>query len=191
MKCSHCGKTIPEDAKFCSYCAEPVSQTLSENDRIWNERDLERKAKSKAALDKLPKVFAINLILGVCVFLMLFLLQGTIIDISPGIAIVLSIGIVVLLTITGYIYCRIRLSDRDIVKYKQFVTDKTSICPMCGSHSVKIYRKGYNWNEAFWGSVFKIKGSRYIAGMESNTAMCHCEHCGHRWNSGYDFRTIK
>ena len=73
----------------------------------------------------------------------------------------------------------------------QFSENRTSICPNCGCHSITIYRKGYNWNGAFWGSVFKIKGSRYIAGMDSNNAMCRCDNCGHEWDSGYNYSYAK
>lgn len=191
MKCSYCGKTIQYDAKYCPYCAEPVPEILSDEDREWEEKELERKAKNRAASSRLPKIFTVNVMIGLGVFLLLFLLQGSLINIKASIAIIVTVSIIILLTIAGYIFCYTHLSNKEIVKYKQFCTDSTSICPMCGSHSIKIYRKGYDYNEAFWGSMFKIKGSRYTAGMNSNDAMCHCQHCGHNWNSGYDYRKIK
>lgn len=85
----------------------------------------------------------------------------------------------------------VKKRDRKQIIKQQFKKDKTSICPRCGSHSIKIYRKGYNWNEAFWGRMFNLKGSHYIAGMESNDAICRCLNCGSEWNSGYDYRKIK
>ena len=81
-------------------------------------------------------------------------------------------------------------SQRQIIR-QQFKRDKTSICPKCGSHNITVYRKGYNWNEAFWGSIFKIRGTRYTAGMDANNAMCKCQNCGLQWNTHYDIRTIK
>lgn len=74
---------------------------------------------------------------------------------------------------------------------RQFKQDRTSICPFCGSHDIKIYRRGYDYDYAFWGTIFNMKGSKYTAGLTSNEAMCRCNSCGNRWNSGYDYRQIK
>ncbi len=71
-------------------------------------------------------------------------------------------------------------SRRKVIK-QQFRNDRSSICPSCGSHSVSVRRRGYNWNEAFWGEMFNIKGSRYTAGMGANDKICTCNHCGRRW----------
>ena len=190
-KCKHCGKKYPEDALCCPYCAEPNSQSISDEEREWEEQELERKAKNRAArsTDIFTASWSLVIVLPfLSVCLLSFGVKGSTIGIIALISFIVSI---IVFPTSAFLFARSHLADESIVKWKQFCTDKTSICPKCGSHSVKIYRKGYNWNEAFWGSVFKIKGSRYIAGMESNTAMCHCEHCGHRWDSGYDFRTIK
>ncbi len=81
--------------------------------------------------------------------------------------------------------------DRRFRINAQFHSDKTIICPMCGSHSITIYRKGYDYNKGFWYKMFNLKGGAYIAGMESNSAMCHCDNCGHKWDSGYDYRIVK
>lgn len=188
MKCSHCGKIIQDDAKFCPYCAEPVPEMLSDEDREWEEKELERKAKSRAALN--TKLFTWSIIVGICSpILLLFLVYTQ--HLNFGIWLLIWLVCSITIPTITFFYAREHLYDESIVKWKQYCTDKTSICPMCGSHSIKIYRKGYDWNEAFWGSMFKIKGSRYTAGMNSNNAMCHCQNCGHSWNSGYDYRRIK
>lgn len=64
---------------------------------------------------------------------------------------------------------------------RQFRNDKSSICPVCGSHSVSIRRRGYDWNMAWWGSILKAPDWKYIAGMGSDLKMGHCNHCGNKW----------
>lgn len=190
MKCSHCKRTIPEGAIVCPYCAEPVPRTMSKEDMEWERQELERKAKNRAALDS--DIFRASLV-SVCspllsTLLLPFGVRGkTILYVAFFIFI---ISIIVFPTL-AFLYARSRIANESIVKWKQYCADRTSICPACGSHSVKVYRKGYDWNEAFWGSVFKLRGTRYTAGMDSNLAMCFCKNCGHKWNSHYDYRTIK
>lgn len=185
IECSYCGKNVPNDVHYCPYCAEPV---LSNEDREWEEKELERKAKTRAALN--TKIFTASLVIGTVgpVFLLSLVFTE---HLAFGVWLSIWLGCSITIPTVAFLFARNHLYDESIVKWKQFCTDSTSICPMCGSHSVKIYRKGYNYNEAFWGSVFKIRGSRYTAGMNSNNAMCHCQHCGHDWNSGYDYRKIK
>lgn len=187
MYCKHCGKEIPEDAYCCPYCAEPLPEILSEEDREWEEKELESKAKTRAALN--TKIFRWSIIIGItCPLFFMFLVPTQ--HLSLGVFLLIWLGTSILIPTATFLFARGHLYDESIIKWKQFCTDSTSICPMCGSHSIKIYRKGYNYNEAFWGSMFNIKGSRYTAGMSSNNAMCHCQHCGHNWNSGYDYRKI-
>lgn len=63
-------------------------------------------------------------------------------------------------------------------------------CPHCGSHDIKIYRKGYNYHKGFWLRMFDIKGGGYIAGMDANKACCRCMDCGNDWETDYDYRLI-
>lgn len=65
----------------------------------------------------------------------------------------------------------------------QFEKDQTSICPSCGSHSVSLGRKGYDWNKGFWYRIFDIKGGHYLAGMDSRRVIAHCNSCGHKWET--------
>lgn len=192
MTCKHCKKSIPDDAVCCPYCAEPTPQRLSDEDREWEQQELERKARNRAALN--TKLFTRSFIVAVCIpLLLMFPLLILNVKITTYF-LVLTLTLIMSMTIlptAAFLFARNHLYNESIVKWKQYITDKTSICPMCGSHSVKVYRKGYNWEEAFWGSVFKIRGSRYTAGMDSNEAMCYCQRCGHKWNTHYDIRTIK
>lgn len=63
-------------------------------------------------------------------------------------------------------------------------------CPKCGSHNIKIYREGYDYNKGFWLRMFDVKGGGYVAGMNSNRARCHCMDCGQDWATNYDYRLI-
>lgn len=190
MKCSYCGIDLPPNAKYCPNCAEPVIEPPSQEELLWEEKkkELENKAKRKAALSKLPKVFAVNFITLVVLWLVYLIIASGRKSFPIFGTLVFLIILPLVLTISGYFFCKTHLTDREIIKYKQFCEDSTSICPMCGSHSIKIYRKGYNWNEAFWGNMFNIKGSRYTAGMNSNDTICYCENCKHQWNAHSDYR---
>lgn len=189
MKCSYCGIDLPPNAKYCPNCAEPVIEPPSQEELLREEKELENKAKRKAALSKLPKTFGVNILISLSIWWVYSLIAQALGKPFSWLSI-LIIFIILLpaLTISGYFFCKTHLTDREIIKYKQFCEDSTSICPMCGSHSIKIYRKGYNWNEAFWGNMFNIKGSRYTAGMNSNDTICYCENCKHQWNAHSDYR---
>ena len=63
-------------------------------------------------------------------------------------------------------------------------------CPKCGSHNIKIYRKGYDYKVGFWGSIFKVRGSGYAGGFGANNACCRCLDCGKDWETDYDYRLL-
>ena len=73
-----------------------------------------------------------------------------------------------------------KLDDKDNVQY----------CPRCGSHNIKIYREGYDYNKGYWYRAFGVKGGGYVAGMNSNRARCRCMDCGKDWATDYDYRLI-
>lgn len=81
-------------------------------------------------------------------------------------------------------------SDKQKLIDIQFDEDATSICPHCGSHNIKIYRKGYNYKMGFWGAIFGVRGAGYAAGFDSNKACCRCMNCGHDWETNYDYRLL-
>lgn len=64
-------------------------------------------------------------------------------------------------------------------------------CPHCGSHDIKIYRKGYDYKVGFWGAIFGVRGAGYAGGFDANKACCRCMNCGHDWETDYDYRLIK
>lgn len=189
MKCSHCGTDLPPNAKYCPNCAEPVIEPPSQEELLCEEKELENKAKRKAALSKAPKAFVVNISISLSIWCIYALIAQALGKPFSWLSILIILIILPFaLTISGYFFCKTHLTDREIIKYKQFCEDSTSICPMCGSHSISIYRKGYNWNEAFWGDMFNIKGSRYTSGMNSNDTICYCENCKHQWNAHSDYR---
>lgn len=65
-----------------------------------------------------------------------------------------------------------------------------SFCPKCGSHNIKIYRRGYDYKVGFWGSIFKVRGSGYAGGFGANNACCRCIDCGKDWETDYDYRLL-
>lgn len=68
--------------------------------------------------------------------------------------------------------------------------DLYNICPRCGSHNIKHYRKGYNYKVGFWGAIFGVKGAGYAGGFDANKTCCRCMDCGKDWETDYDYRLI-
>ena len=64
------------------------------------------------------------------------------------------------------------------------------VCPRCGSHNIKRYRKGYNYKIGFWGAIFGVRGAGYAGGFDSNNTCCRCMDCGKDWETDYDYRLI-
>lgn len=182
MTCKHCGNDLPKNAKYCPNCSEPT--------------DIDKEFLENTPKENLSNALTKRFLKGAVIVLILAIAFSFVITFSINNALSGFFGYFISLFSFGLIFVvidmmNIRNNENKVNILIQFEKNKTSICPMCGSHSVKIYRKGYNYNEAFWGSVFNVKGSRYIAGMNSNDAMCYCQHCGHKWNSGYDYRITK
>ncbi|MDD6689244.1 MAG: zinc-ribbon domain-containing protein [Clostridium sp.] len=172
MKCNHCGEELAPNAKFCHNCAEPVIKS----------NPISEKAETTIILGS---TFGFGIATGIFVWFLLLITDSANKWLLP---LLLSFvgGAIGLLSSSFFVSTK--QGKRRVNINNQYNADKTSICPMCGSHSVTIYRKGYDWNGAFWGNMFKIKGSRYLAGMDSNETMCKCDHCGHTWNTHYDYR---
>jgi hypothetical protein len=63
-------------------------------------------------------------------------------------------------------------------------------CPKCGSHNIKLYRKGYNYKVGFWGAIFGVRGAGYAGGFGANNTCCRCMDCGNDWETDYDYRLI-
>ena len=65
-----------------------------------------------------------------------------------------------------------------------------NVCPRCGSHNIKHYRKGYNYKVGFWGAIFGVRGAGYAGGFDANKTCCRCMNCGKDWETDYDYRLI-
>jgi hypothetical protein len=94
------------------------------------------------------------------------------------------------IVIVGAAYARILW--KKIKKAVGYVSDKENIekCNRCGSHNIKIYRKGYDYKVGFWGAIFGVKGAGYAGGFDANNACCRCMDCGKDWETDYDYRLI-
>lgn len=101
-------------------------------------------------------------------------------------ALLVSIGIVLI----GFAIEYLKSDEQKLIDI-QFDNDQTSICPHCGSHNIKIYRKGYNYGKGLkWSLLGGGRYGRYVAGMDSNKACCRCMNCGNDWETDYDYRLI-
>ena len=60
------------------------------------------------------------------------------------------------------------------------------VCPRCGSHNIKHYRKGYNYKVGFWGAIFGVRGAGYAGGFDANKTCCRCMNCGNDWETNYN-----
>ncbi len=200
--CKHCGKTVQSDAEYCSNCAEPVAceskVELSKSKHITREERVKRSYKSVTVVVAiLLFVFAFPL----CMALGWLLYPGTLgndlfYDKADTFATIAWLSSIAVWVILRYIYWQITKKAKMKKRVKkqtitdQFREDATSICPFCGSHDIKIYREGYNYNKGFWLSTFGVKGGGYVAGMNSNRARCRCMSCGNDWATNYDYRLI-
>lgn len=183
MKCKNCGREYTDELAYCPYCAEPKYKKQPEVKKYhhWGDAGL-------------------KIIIGMVVLLFfsfVYALFKTAIN-SDGESIDESKLLSTFLCI--YIPLQVAHIIGVIIKYKnkknrlimeQFHYDKTSVCPKCGSHNIKLYRKGYDYNKGFLLQSLNIRGSAYIAGMDSNKTCCRCMDCGKDWETDYDYRLIK
>lgn len=161
MICRHCGKEYEDKFSYCPYCAEPKPIKVEKEDNsdyIWT---------IVAHCIAIP----IGVFVGVFIF---FFFEIFLFAVIPAtIASVISLILVI-------VYHKFKSEHRRTIE-KQFYRDKKSICPVCGSHSVALGRKGYDWNKGFWYRMFNVKGGHYLAGAESRRVTAHCQNCGHSW----------
>jgi hypothetical protein len=177
MICRHCGKEFSDEFGYCPYCAEPKPIERTESQEL---KEYKSGVASKVA------AYSIKCILGCALFFSFFyLLDGLLI------AVVLTLTMAVVFATIGVLWYVTRLRPgRERTINMQFSKDQTSICTKCGSHNIKVYRKGYNYNVGFWGAIFGVKGSGYAGGFDANKACCRCMNCGHDWETDYDYRLI-
>ncbi len=180
ITCRHCGKKYKKDLSNCPYCAEPTLQKKSD------ETTLENEVKARDSTIGIRSVF-ISILLYLPMLLFQFILRALWFVLSKGQWLNVNAWIfaAVLSVVSGIIYYFVEKnkSMKQKIIDVQFEKDQTSICPRCGSHSVSLGRKGYDWKKAFWCSVFNIEGGRYLAGMESRRITAHCNNCGHNWET--------
>ena len=179
MICRHCSKEFSDEFEYCPYCAEPKynKQPKTEKYHHWGNAGFE-------------------IIIGM-VILLFFSFVYAVFNNSLDGEIIESklfktfLWVYIPFQITHIVYVIIRYKNKkNRLRMEQFHYDKLSVCPSCGSHNIKLYRKGYNYHKGFLLRMFNIKGGGYIAGMDSNNVCCRCMNCGHDWETDYDYRLI-
>ena len=181
--CSHCGKEYSSDLKYCPDCSEATS--VSESKQRLGER--EQKKHTLAFAVETAKLFigiAAISVVGACFARFCEIVNE---DIFGN----FFVWFIVFFAFCSIFAVRVTIDRKKDMKWQnrmaKFHADNTSICPECGSHDLSFGRKGYDWNYAYWGSVFKIKGSQYLAGMDSRRVTAHCNKCGHRWETSKEW----
>lgn len=174
MFCGYCGSEIPDDANFCPYCAEPNPKP----EKSLDEKYLERKVYAA----KFWSIF-----FSVLMQIFILICMGPVLGLIFGIM-VFPVSIwAIIYGVRKRTLEDLEKNKRETIIEKQFLNDKTSICPNCGSHNIKIYRKGYNYSQGYW---LRKHGSAYVAGMDSNNICCRCMNCGNDWETDYDYRLV-
>lgn len=178
MICRHCGKEYSDEYAYCPYCAEPKPIVRSETNELKQYKD-------KMASKFVFKII-ICLIFSVGFGVLLSWLEGI------GIGIFLSTIVFLGLALIPFLeFYTLTKPGKARTINVQFSKDQTSICPKCGSHNIKIYRKGYNYRTGFWGAMFGVRGAGYAGGFDANNTCCRCMNCGKDWETDYDYRLIK
>ena len=179
MICRHCGKEYSDEFSYCPYCAEPKPQKVTETQQLKQYKD-----------DMLLKfIFKLLLCGGMAVLLFFCLYYVN----KTKIAAIIFVSIITfcLCALVPFLeYYTLTKPGRSRTINMQFSNDQTSICPKCGSHSIKIYRKGYDYSKGFWGAIFGVRGAGYAGGFDANHTCCRCMNCGNDWETDYDYRLI-
>jgi hypothetical protein len=177
MICRHCGKEYSDKFEYCPYCAEPKPRPPKTTDETYVER--------KVGTARFWSIFG-----GVLLQLFCLVFMGPILGLFFGMLVFpVSIWAIIYGTRKRTLE-EVKKNSRETIIKKQFFIDKSSICPNCGSHDIKIYRKGYNYSTGFWGATFGVKGAGYAGGFGANNACCRCMNCGNDWETDYDYRLI-
>lgn len=202
MVCKYCNKEFSNEYKYCPHCAEPVVPngkiSFTELKKINREERVKHKYKAVTfivAFLLFVVSFPLGLVLG------WFFFPGTLgndvfCDKADIFATVFWLTSIIGWIIVRAVYWQITKNSklekriRKQIISDQFMEDQTSICPNCGSHNIKTYQEGYNYNKGFWLRMFDVKGGGYVAGMNSNRARCRCMNCGTDWSTNYDYRLI-
>lgn len=183
IECSHCGTEYSSEMKYCPNCSEATA--VSEAKQRITKR--ERKVLKNAWLWETIKLFVVSGIFSLAVSL----IMGATEILTQEKILGFRLWFVIFFTISLIFTTLISIDRHKNAEWKkrmaQFHADETSICPNCGSHDLSFGRKGYDWNYAFWGSIFRLRGSQYIAGMDSRRVIAHCNKCGNSWKTSREW----
>ena len=177
MICKHCGKEFSDEFDYCPYCAEPKTKLPKTLDDAYVDK--------RVATATFWSIFG-----GVLLQIYTMIFLGPVVGLIFGILLFPVCIWAIIYGIRRQAIEDITKNSRETIIEKQFLADKTSICPVCGSHNIKVYRKGYNYRTGFWGSIFGVRGAGYAGGVDANTACCRCMNCGNDWETDYDYRLI-
>ena len=125
MICSHCSKQYSDALEYCPYCAEPKPKPKKTLDEMYID-----KVVGKA---RFWSVFA-----SVLLQLLALIVMGPILGLIFGIAIFPVCIWAIIYGVRKRTLEELEKNNRETIIKKQFALDKTSICPICGSHNVKI-----------------------------------------------------
>lgn len=207
MKCKHCGKEYDDSFSYCPYCAEPkpkIVQKITVNEAVEKKNKTIWLTGFGVFIISTAIMIAANYGLAFLVETVWYLFSPsdgpTVVDAERSwklaeeihekvwggnnelILILSAVGIGILVGLIYVIAWKLKSNYRKMIDV-QFEADQKSICPHCGSHSIALGRKGYDWKKGFWYRMFNIKGGHYIAGMESRRVIAHCQNCGHSWET--------
>lgn len=177
MICNHCGKKYSDEFEYCPYCAEPKPKPEKTLDEAYLDKQV--------YLAKFWSIFG-----GIVLQLFALICMGPILGLIFGMMLFPVCIWAIIYGVRKQTIEKIQKNSRQTIIDKQYSMDQTSICPACGSHNIKVYRKGYNYKVGFWGAIFGIRGSEFRGGFDADKACCRCVNCGHDWETDYDYRLI-
>lgn len=182
MRCIHCGKTSSDGHNYCPYCAKPLhkpEKTIQEKYEIYEPIE---------TLSNAIKIFFKKTLIAffsLCPFWIINLNTINPILNFEGV-IFLSLAYGIFMGIVHIVKQKDR-TPREKMIAAQFHNDPTSICPKCGSHNIALGRKGYDWDKAFWSSLFGNNSGIYAAGMDSRKVTGYCRDCGASWETNREW----
>jgi len=192
MKCRHCGKEYDESYSYCPYCAEPKPQKVSQMTIPKKIKEVDKTIWLRGFtvfIYSLIPTNAVAFVVSVLIYLFSPLddmynqseIYNNAVRIIDGEKIFIISTVMSFIIGLIYVFTWKLKNHRSKMIAVQFGDDQKSICPICGSHSVALGRKGYDWNKGFWYRMFNLKGGHYLAGMDSRRVTAHCQNCGHSW----------
>ena len=193
-KCPNCGKMNLDKAGVCKECQceiDCVAPGTFETPNTTEKQPKEKVTNYGRYIDTVLLAIVVFPIAWIAIYLWNgydIIANGA--DYYGGWTITLYAFLVsVAIVVIGFLIERFKSDEQKLIDI-QFDNDQTSICPHCGSHSIKVYRKGYNYNTGFWGAIFGVRGAGYAGGFDANKACCRCMNCGKDWETDYDYRLL-